>query len=191
MAIRNPAHEKNMDALFITAEWRNLRDISDPDERCEAAIQILGSQLGGKYLTRVKMLGDHGEIKYVLLHSTGHPKGRELMLQAMWKICPTGHFRVRVNDNPDQEHLFDPEADLQPLEDWLWQRYRGKSVTINKIYADMEDPTAGTFYLQSHLHRAVRELIDLGEIVGPHKIVFSKNPTLQFVKKPTKPSERR
>ena len=187
MAIRNPAHEKNMDALFVTPEWRTLLNIADPEERCEAAIRLLSKQLGGKYLTRVKMLGDHGEIKYVLMHSSGHSKGRELMLQAMWKICPTGQFKVRVNDNPDQEYLFDPGPDLQPLKDWLWERYRGKSVSIKEIYADMEHPTNGTFYLKTHLHLAIKELLKSREIIGPDKIVFSKNPKLQFPKRPTTP----
>jgi three-Cys-motif partner protein len=191
MAIRNPTQEENMDALFVTPEWRHLRNISDPDERCEAAIRLLGRQIGGKYVTRVKMLGDHGEIKYVLIHATGHAKGRELMLEAMWKICPTGGFKVRVNDNPGQEFLFEPAPNLAPLNDWLWKRYSGKTVNIKDIYSDMETPETGTFYLKSHLHEVLKQLHRAGQITGPDKLVFSKNPSLGFrADRSNRPKER-
>jgi three-Cys-motif partner protein len=191
MAIRNPSQEENMDALFGSPEWRELRDLSDPDERCEAAIRLLDRQIGGKYLTRVKMLGEHGEIKYVLIHTTGHPKGRELMLEAMWKICPTGGFRVRVNDNPDQEFLIEPTPDLEPLRDWLWRNYSGKSVSVEQIYSDLEAPETGTFYLKRHLHLVLKELHGTGEITGPKKLVFTKDPTIRFRAKSSNRSEER
>ena len=180
MAIRNPTQEENMDALFGSPAWRDLTDIPEADERCEAAIRLLGRQIGGKYLTRVKMLGEHGEIKYVLIHTTGHPKGRELMLQAMWKICPTGGFRVRVNDNPDQEMLIQPTPDLEPLKDWLRKRYSGKTVSVDEIYSDLQSPEGGTSYLRPHLHEVLKEFHRTGELTGPDKLVFSTNPTIRF-----------
>jgi three-Cys-motif partner protein len=191
MAINNPTQEQNMNALFTTSKWRDLRDIPDSDERCEAAIRLLGRQIGGEFLTRVKMLGEHGEIKYVLIHTTGHPKGRELMLQAMWKICPTGGFRVRVNDNPHQEFLIEPTPDLAPLRDWLWDRYSGRTVSVEDIYADLQAPETGTFFLKPHLHEVLKELHTAGEITGPDRLVFSKNPVLKFRAKSSKrPKER-
>jgi len=137
MALRKPEQAPNMDALFATPEWRNLPAIADSEERCEAAIRLLGGQIGGKYLTRVKMLGEHEEIKYVLIHSTGHPKGRELMLWAVRKVCPTGGFKARMNDNPDQEYLIKPEPSLEPLKNWLWGKYRNETVAMDCIYLDM------------------------------------------------------
>lgn len=188
MALKNPSHEANMDALFVAPDWRDLPKILNPDERCEAAIQLLNRQIGGKYLTRFKMLGDHGEIKYVLIHTTGHPKGRELMLQAMWKIAPTGTFKVRVNDNPNQEKLFQLTSGLEPLKDWLYERYGGRVVRVGEIESGLEDPGSGTFYLKPHLHEAIKQLNQAGAIKGPDRLVFKENPTLHFhTKKPDKP----
>jgi len=183
MALHHPAQEGNMDALFVMPTWRNLRDIDDPDERCEAAIRLLGEQLGASYLTRVKMLGENGEVKYVLIHSTGHPKGRGLMLWAVRKICPTGGFRARMNDNPNQEYLIKPEPNLEPLESWLWEKYTGKAVTTDQIYTDMQNPSSGIPFLEADMHNVVKELSRDGKIDGPEKLVFKSNPAIRFIPK--------
>ncbi|MGA2483512.1 MAG: three-Cys-motif partner protein TcmP [Candidatus Acidiferrales bacterium] len=181
MALHHPAQEGNMDALFLTPNWRNLRNILDPDERCEAAIRLLGERIGANYLTRVKMLGEHEEVKYVLIHSTGHQKGRELMLWAVRKICPAGGFKARINDSPDQEYLIKPEPNLEPLENWLRIKYRNKAVATNQIYADMLDPSTGIPFLEADLHEVLRKLFREGTIVGPGKLVFKSNPTIRFI----------
>ncbi len=191
MAIRNPAFAESMDTLFVTPDWRILPTISDPDQRCEAAIRLLCQQLGAKYFTRVKMLGENQAIKYVLIHATNHPKGRELMHEAVWKICPTGGFKVRINDNPDQEYLIEPEPDLEPLKNWLWDRYRNKTVAMHEIYSDRHDPLNGTFYLKKHLHEVIKELSQKGEITGPEKLVFSHDPKISFARKKAKQSKKR
>lgn len=187
MALHHPSQEGNMDALFITPTWRKLRDISDPNERCEAAIRLLGEQIGSNYLTRVKMLGENEEVKYVLIHSTGHPKGRELMLWAVRKICPTGGFKARMNDNPNQEYLIKPEPNLEPLENWLVEKYRDKAITTNQIYADMQNPSSGVPFVESDMHRVVKELLRNGKIVGPEKLIFKSNPTIRFSPKKQTP----
>ena len=180
-----------MDSLFVTPNWRNLPNIHDADERCEAAIRLLKEQVGAKYFTRVKMLGEHSEIKYVLIHATNHPKGRELMLDAVWKICPTGGFKVRINDNPHQEYLIKPEPNLEPLKQWLWERYRDTTVKMEDIYAAMDDEKNGTFYLKKHLHEVLREMHGKEQITCSEKLVFSHNPVVCFAPKQTKPSNKR
>ncbi len=180
MALKNPALEENMDSLFVTRDWRELRNILDSDERCEAAIRLLKEQLGAKYFTRVKMLGEHSEIKYVLIHATNHSKGRELMLEAVWKMCPTGRFKVRINDNPNQEYLIKPEPNLEPAKAWMWERFQNRTVRMDNIYAAMDDEKNGTFYLKKHLHNALREMHSKEQITCPEKLVFSRNPTIRF-----------
>jgi hypothetical protein len=183
MAIHHPAHEGNMDALFITPSWRDLRDILDPEKRCEAAIRLLGEQIGGNYLTRVKMLGENEEVKYVLIHSTGHPKGRELMLWATRKICPAGGFRARINDNPNQEYLIKPEPNLEPLENWLWDNYRNKAITVRQIHAAMLDTSSGVPFLEADMHKVLKNLLREGKVEGPEKLIFKTNPTIRFIPK--------
>jgi three-Cys-motif partner protein len=188
MAIRNPLLAENMDALFVTPDWRNLTGIQNPDERCEAAIRLLCKQLGAKYFTRVKMLGEHVETKYVLIHATSHLKGRELMLGAMWKICPTGGFKVRVNDNPDQEFLIKPEPNLESLKQWLWDKYKNKTVSLGEIYSTLAEET---FYLKTHLHQVLKELHGNDEISAPEKLVFSQNPQISFAPRRKKQLRKR
>ena len=183
MAIHHPDHEANMDALFVTPFWRDLRNILDSEERCEAAIRLLGEQIGGNYLTRVKMLGENGEVKYVLIHSTGHPKGRELMLWATRKICPTGGFKARINDNPNQEYLIKPEPNLEPLENWLWGKYRNKAITVGQIHADMLDASSGVPFLEADMHKVLKKLLHEGKIDGPDKLIFKTNPIIRFIPK--------
>jgi len=191
MALKNPALEENMDSLFVAPKWRNLPNIQDADERCEEAIRLLKEQLGAKYFTRVKMLGEHSEIKYVLIHATNHPKGRDVMLDAVWKIYPAGGFRVRINDNPHQEYLIKPEPDLEPLKEWLWARYRNTTVKLERIYAAMNDEKNGTFYLKRHLHEALKEMHGKNQITCLEKLAFSHNPTICFAQKQIKPSDKR
>lgn len=191
MALKNPALAGNMDSLFVKPKWRKLPNIQDADQRCEAAIRLLKEQLGAKYFTRVKMLGEHSEIKYVLIHATNHPKGREVMLDAMWKICPTGGFKVRINDNPNQEFLIEPEPDLEPLKEWLWTQFRNTTVRIERIYATMNDGENGTFYLKKHVHEALKEMHSKDQISSQEKLVFSRNPAICFAPKQIKPSTKR
>jgi hypothetical protein len=76
--------------------------------------------------------------------------------------------------HPNQEYLIQPTPDLRPLREWLFQRYNGRSVGIEEIYSDLQDPATGTFYLKPHLHEVIKELHRTGYVRGPEKIVFSK-----------------
>ncbi len=189
MAIANRTQEANMERLFGTPEWRNLRDIEDPQERCEAAIQLFQRGLGARYITWIKMLGENRAIKYVLIHATHHPKGRELMKEAIWSVAPEGEFAARVADNPQQEFLIQPEPDLTPLADWLRHKYRGYAVK----YQEIENELIATIYRPKHLHDVIRMLRDHGEIECKEysgRFSFKQNPTIDFRPKPPKPLKK-
>jgi three-Cys-motif partner protein len=182
MAIRHPEQAENMDALFITPKWRSLLTIEDSDQRCEAAIRLLCSELGARYSTRIKMLGDNGATKYVLIHATNHPRGRELMLEVMWKICPKDGFRARMTDNPNQEFLIKPEPNLQPVKIWL-RRFQSKAISYEEIWQQIQDSTEGIPYLRKHLNIVLREMLKAKEIKIPAEksFVAAHNPTIHFV----------
>ncbi len=178
-----------MERLFGTPEWRNLRDIEDPQERCEAAIQLFQRGLGARYVTWIKMLGENRAIKYVLIHATHHPKGRELMKEAIWSVAPEGEFAARVADNPQQEFLIQPEPDLTPLADWLRHKYLGYAVK----YQEIENELIATIYRPKHLHDVIRMLRDNGEIECKEysgRFSFKQNPTIDFRPKPPKPLKK-
>jgi three-Cys-motif partner protein len=185
MAINNPTHESNMDALFGCREWRELRKIDNAAERCEAAIQLFQNGLGARFVTWIKMLGENQAIKYVLIHATNHPKGRELMKEAIWSIAPEGEFTARVSDNPEQEFLIQPEPNLDPLVQWLWRKYRGHKVKYEEVKNDLIQ----TIFLPKHLHEMIRMLrddsqLELSDYAG--RFSFAQNPTINFNPKPAK-----
>lgn len=189
MAIANPSQEANMERLFGTPEWRNLRDIEDPQERCEAAIQLFQRGLGARYVTWIKMLGENRAIKYVLIHATNHPKGRELMKDAIWSVSPEGSFVARVADNPQQEFLIQLEPDLTPLTDWLWHKYRGHAVRCQEI----ENELVSTIYLPKHFHKVARTLRDNNEVEFTDyqgRFSFGQNPIIDFGSRPSKAPKR-
>lgn len=186
MAIANPAQEENMDALFGCREWQELHTITDAGERCEEAIQLFQKGLGARFITWIKMLGENQAIKYVLIHATNHPRGRELMKEAIWSVTPEGNFTARVSDNPQQEFLIQPEPNLQPLVEWLWQKYRGHKVR----YQEIENELIRTIFLPKHLHDVIRTLrkteqIECSGYEG--KFSFNQNPLIDF--NPTQPKK--
>lgn len=182
MAINHPVQEQNMDALFGCPEWRGLRKLEHPDQRCNEAIQLFQEQLGARYVTWTKMLGKNGTVTYVLLHATNHERGRELMKEAIWSVLPEGTFAARAGDDPHQEFLIRPEPDLTPLKEWLYLKYPGHDVK----YTEIKNELIRTIFLPKHLNQVIRTLRDKGEIevsgyVG--RFSFERNPTISLSKK--------
>jgi three-Cys-motif partner protein len=189
MAIANTAHEENMDALFGCADWRELRNLHDPSERCEAAIQLFQKKLGARYITWIKMLGENRAIKYVLIHATNHPRGCELMKEAVWNVAPEGEFTARVSDNPLQEFLIMPKPDLAPLESWLLHKYDGHAVK----YQEIENALIETIYLSKHLNQVIRAMRDTNRVVCSDyqgKFSFNQNPLIDFNPRPSNKEKR-
>src|SRR5690606_19910537 len=92
MAMRLPAQEHNMDRLFGCEQWRALRANEEPAARAEAIIALFVQQLDADYSTHMYLRGANGALKYVLIHASNHPKGREVMKQALWAVVPDGSF---------------------------------------------------------------------------------------------------
>jgi hypothetical protein len=179
MAIHQEPQEENMDALFGFPEWRRIREIQDPTRRCDLAVHLFQQALGARYITWVKMLGENQAVKYVLIHATNHRRGRELMKEAIWAVCPTGEFVARVADNPQQEFLIQPEPDLTPLDEWLSSKYRGHEIR----YAEIEEELIRTIFLPKHLHTVLRRLREDGQITlsgYDGRLAFDKNPIISY-----------
>jgi len=190
MAINNSTQEENMEALFGCPEWRELRKIEEPSERCEAAIQLFQRGLGTRFVTWIKMLGENRAIKYVLIHTTNHPRGRELMKEAIWSVAPEGEFAARVGDNPEQEFLIQPEPNLDPLIEWLWHKYRGHTVR----YQEIRDELTQTVFLPKHLHEVIRGLRDMGQVQCSGyegRFSFQQNPLIDFSPKSSRKQKRK
>jgi hypothetical protein len=90
------------------------------DERLGRAIPLIAQGIGAKWWTSaVRMVTGGQATRYVLLHLTNSDDGRNLMKECAWSVSPAGEFMVRRSDNPDQQFLIKPEADLRPLRDWI------------------------------------------------------------------------
>jgi len=110
------------------------------------------------------------------------------MLDAMWKMCPNGGFKARVNDNPNQEFLIEPRPNLEPLKQWLGQKYSSMTVSVEEIYSALNEET---FYLKKHFHEVLKELHKNGQVTGPEKLIFSHNPQISFAQKKTRQLKER
>ena len=179
MAIHHPAQASNMDSLFGCLEWRELARIEDSEERERATIALFSRQLKAEYVTHMNMIGDNNVLKYVLLHASNHPKGRELMKESMWAVVPDGSFTAYQRDNPDQLVLIEPEPNLEPLRDLLWANFGGRQTRMNEIYGWL----LRELYLKKHLHQVLKEYAEQGFVRFSDfgkRFGFSNNPLVSF-----------
>lgn len=180
MAVMGEADNSlDLDRLFGTNAWTDLRKIGDYDKRIEATLELLSHQLRAKHVTTMQMKGKNGSLKYVLIHASNNDKGRSKFKAAVWKVTPDGTFAVSERYNPNQLILINPEPDLEPLRRMLQLEYGGKSLQMEELYKWL----LTTMYLEKHLHTVIRELrkANLVECRGYEgRFAFNKNPTLKF-----------
>ncbi len=158
MAIHHPAQASNMDSLFGCQDWRELVNIENSHEREYETIALFSHQLKAEFVTHINMVGDNKVLKYVLLHASNHPRGRELMKESMWAVVPDGSFTAFERDTPDQLILIEPKPSLEPLKDLLWENFAGRQVRMKEIY----DWLLQEWYLKKHIHQVLREYRNQG-----------------------------
>lgn len=179
LAMHNPSQAAHMDRLFGTAGWRCLVDIQGSDDRAEATLSLFSSQLHAKYVTHMYMLGANNVLKYVLLHATNHPLGRERMKDAMWSIKPEGAFTAFERHSPKQPVLIVPDPDLRPLKDRLWATFSGKRVTVAELHSWL----VGELYREPHLHAVLTEYRKGGIVTfngAQSRVPYASNPVVGF-----------
>src|SRR6058998_3410154 len=80
--------------IFDGDRWRQIMS-ANFDERAEQAARTLAEMVGARWPTHIRMLGDNGATRYLLLHLSKHEAGRDLMKHCVWAICPDGSFYAR------------------------------------------------------------------------------------------------
>ena len=183
MAVRNPSQAQNLDRLFGCGGWRAIADIRDVDKRTDEALSLFSEQLDATWVTHMRMRGNNGALKYVLLHASNSPKGRRLMKEAMWRTTHSEVFTAFEYHNPSQPVLIEPKPNLAPLADRLWTEFAGKQVSTAELYQWL----LGESYCQPHLHTLLRQYrsngtVDCSGYEG--RFAFKKYPLWSF------PSER-
>jgi three-Cys-motif partner protein len=159
-AKRQPGLRDTLNAVFAGDLWSEIDLEQSFDERADRAVDVLAKSLGGKWQTFLRMLGDNGATRYVLVHLTNHPDGRDLMKECMWTVCPDGGFHARKSDDPRQTYLIEPTPDLRPLEAFVVERLGHRPAR----WTDLEDAVRPTIWLARHLATVVRQLRAAGRI---------------------------
>lgn len=172
-----------INSVFGGEEWQELRLISDLDERGEAAIQMLKRNIGAKWATYIRMLGDNQKARYFLLHLTDHDAGRDLMKDVVWKCCPESGYYVRKRDDPKQQYVIEPAPDLAELRSWLIDKLSRKPCT----WDDLAEMLREEIWLNKHLWQVIRggrnKEIKATNFSG--KFSQKANPTFSLVKNQT------
>ena len=179
MAIHQPVQSSNMDALFGCRVWRELSSIENPEDRQTKIVALFSRQLQGKFVTHMNMMGANNALKYVLLHASNHPKGRNLMKDSMWDVTPDGSFAAHERNNPEQLVFIEPEPNFELLKDMLWKQFAGKQVRMEKI----DDWSLLTPYREKHVQEIIRDyqkrnIIDASGYSG--RFGVKKSPLISF-----------
>lgn len=149
---------KNIDELFMGQEWREITGIADHDERAQRAVNLLRQKIGATWATYLLMMRNHSAIRYILLHLSNHDKGRDLIKDCLWSICPQacteGSFFARKSEDYRQMQLLSADPDLSDLRAWceakLRERPRRWQNLINYLRPEL--------WKESHLNQTIREM---------------------------------
>lgn len=173
---------KTLSSVFGSDDWKQIKEIEDFEVRGETAVQLLKRNIGAKWATYIRMLGNNQKTRYFLLHLSDHESGRDLMKDVIWKCCPDGGYYARKNDNPNQQFLITPEPDLEPLEHWLINK-----LSTNELsWLELEKNLREEIWLNKHLWGIIGKLKKEGRLIPKnYKGRFSQkaNPTFNLCDK--------
>lgn len=161
MAIRQKHPPKEtLNSVFGGDSWKDIKSIEDFDTRGEAAVKLLRDNIGARWATYIRMLGDNQKTRYFLVHLTDHEAGRDLMKQVIWKCCPDGGYYVRKRDDPRQQYLIKPGPDPKLLENWLLEKLTIKHYTLRELCNILREE----IWLEKHLWKVIKDLRNKGKI---------------------------
>jgi three-Cys-motif partner protein len=172
---------ETVDLVFGGSGWRSRIVGPTFEDRARQAADLLREQIGAKWATHFRMLGDNNATRYLLLHLTNHDAGRDLMKEVMWKINPEGGFHARKSDNPDQEVLILPKPDLAPLRRWILGQLEQGPVRWQEFAARVRHE----LWLPKHLNQSLHTLRREGAITAPGpegRFSSTANPLIRLAK---------
>ena len=132
----------------------------------------LQERAGFEYVQSFAMINNTGNIGYYLLHGTRHPKGVELMKDAMWRVDPGGGYKFS-DRLAGEDVLFSIDPDLGPLRREFLQHFANRrNVTMDEIESHT---LICTPYRKAHVRQVLRPL-------EKEKLVHVKRPAgkMQF-----------
>jgi len=127
----SPKIQEHLEALFGTAEARDLVKLTDdPEERFGRITALYEAQLKAvarfKFVRTFTMINTGNRVEYLLFFGTNNETGLGKMKAAMWKADPGEGGRFSDRTVSCQEVLLGPEPDFALLERLLRDRFAGK-----------------------------------------------------------------
>ena len=172
---------ETMDRIFPGIDWKSRIRAGTSEARVDEVAELYQEVTNATWPTYLRMF-DNNRTRYFLLHLTNHPKGRNLMKDCMWKICPeaagSGRFFARKFEGGGQLALtFEP--DVSQLKTWVRAQLGSGSVQ----YEQLEGALLPELWRNTHLKDMIRDLRKSGAVkadgfVG--KFAFNKNPRLSL-----------
>jgi three-Cys-motif partner protein len=149
-----PDRAEHFDALFGTPDWREVVNLSDPDERLRAIHDLYLKQLStvAKYVRAFLMVNKSNTPDYFLFFATNSLDGLEAMKHAMWKVDPAGEFQFSdFTDAKKQLPLFGgPDYDL--LREIITYRFEHTQIEIGLLGDWVVEETP---FLRTHIRKQV------------------------------------
>jgi three-Cys-motif partner protein len=185
MAIRQaqtgekPGMAATLNEIFDGEEWKTAITADDVDERADQAIRLLAQKIGTRWHTYIRMLGDNGRTRYVLLHLTNHDEGRDLMKDCIWRVAPDGGYYARKSVDPGQLLLITPAPDLRPLRIWVLERLKVQP----RRWRDLQTELRPELWREPQLNDVIRalqkeQIIEATDYEGPLSV--KANPLLRM-----------
>lgn len=143
-----------LDSIFGSENWKEYINADKIEFKLSETMEFIQNQLNAKWSTYFRMLGDNNQTRYVLVHLTNNDRGRDLMKDCMWKICPDGDFYAKKTDSISQLSLLQPSPDFSLLRKWVIDRLRIRPMR----WQDLIDAVRPEIWRKEQLNEVVREL---------------------------------
>jgi three-Cys-motif partner protein len=144
----DPQHETAMDSLYCSPDWRNARNIKGPNQisyLMRLYVKCLSEKTAAKYVMPFEMADSNGNTIYYLVFATKHPRGLDVMKEAMWKVDPSGTYRFYdYADGVRRLELSErgPEWSYH-AQNLVFNHFKGKAIAVE----DVEDFVRQTPFL--------------------------------------------
>jgi len=132
-----PNQEIHFDALFGTGEWREGRQLAEPQARKLFLHDIYYRQLregaNAKYVRSFEMRNNRDRVDYYLYYATNNILGLNKMKDAMWKVDETGEFSFSDATDTNQLVLLGNEPNFGQLRRQLLAHFGGRAALVSEI----------------------------------------------------------
>jgi three-Cys-motif partner protein len=162
-----PDRAAHFDNLFGTTTWREIAELTEAIDRLYAIHDLYLAQLQtvARYVRAFLMVNISNAPDYILFFATNSLKGLEAMLEAMWKVDPTGEFEFSdFTDAKKQPLLFAAEPDYAFLKRVLAGQFRRTSIE----FMDLSDWVLEyVSFLRPHVRAVLGEMEEEGLLTVP------------------------